>query len=336
MHRDARKTSEETIMPFPDPSEYKVFKIPKKHGGYRQIEAPNAQLKAKQRKLLQDMKGLHYISPFVHSFRSNHNVVTNAKGHVGAKYVLHIDASNFFPSITYNNFRWRVNQYKLYETTEGWQKWMDRFQLCFCKFPGDTEERLPQGAPTSPWISNVYLSKFDTVMARYMTYMDVNISKGSPTEVSKYNYSRYADDITISGPDEKRLWAIYFMMEKRLSRRYGITLNRRKTRMMGPSRRKVVCGIVVNEKTQPKRRWRKNLRAEVFNKLISKGVPKDKIKEVLNQIKEGKPTDKAYAKYLDNAALGRSSYLSMCRKTEGYGSSESIFISRHSDVLSNL
>ena len=298
-------------MPFPDKSEYKVFKIPKKHGGSRQIEAPNDVLKEKQRQLLKELKGLHYVSPFVHSFRSGHNVVTNAKGHVGAKYVLHIDASNFFPSITYTNFRYRVNHSRMYSDDKGWQKWMEDLKLCFCKFDDNGTERLPQGAPTSPWLSNVYLSKFDTVMARYMTYMGVQLNRGKPLEISKYNYSRYADDITISGPDKDRLWAIYFMMEKRLLTRYGITLNRRKTRMMGPGHRKIVCGIVVNEKTHPKRRWRKNLRAEIHNQLVA-------------------------GKELKASTLGKIAYLNMCKNTEGYSSSESIFVSRHSDVLSNL
>lgn len=295
---------------FSKPEEYTIFKIPKKHGGFRQIEAPNDDLKARQRKILQEMKGMHYISPFVHSFRSGHNVVTNAKGHVGAKYVLHIDASNFFPSITYTNFRYRVSHVNAF-LNGSHHDWFEHIEQCFCKFPGEEQERLPQGAPTSPWISNIYLSKFDTAMARYMTYMGVNVNRGNPTEVSEYNYSRYADDITISGPDKERLWAIFFMMERRLSRRYGITLNRRKTRMMGPGHRKVVCGIVVNEKTQPKRRWRKNLRAEIHNQLVA-------------------------GKELKASTKGKIAYLNMCRNTEGYSSSESIFISRHSEILSNL
>lgn len=292
-------------MEFSYADQYTIFKIPKKSGGFRQIEAPNDALKAEQRDILQKIKGMHYISPFCHSFRSARNVVSNAKGHVGAKYVLHIDAKNFFPSIAWDRFK------RLVHANPNFSIPQDILKRCFCKFEGDPVARLPQGAPTSPWLSNLYLSKFDTAMARYMSYMSVRIADGSPQEISQYNYSRYADDITISGPDEKRLWAIYFMMERKLFRRYGITLNRKKTRMMGPSNRKMVCGIVVNVKAQPRRRWRKNLRAEIHNQVV-KGQP------------------------LKASTLGKLAYLNMCKNTEGAPSSKELFSTRMSKVLEQL
>lgn len=293
---------------FSTEDQYKVFKIPKKHGGFRQIEAPNDDLKKTQRTLLQLMKGQHFISPFVHSFRSGHNVVTNAKGHVGAEYVLHIDASNFFPSITWNKFRRIVGTY-VYAGQKGVSE--EELKQCFCKFGDEQMERLPQGAPTSPWLSNIYLSRFDSTMARYMTFLGVPSEYNEPKKVSEYNYSRYADDITISGPDKDRLWAIFFMMERRLARRYGITLNRKKTRMMEPGHRKIVCGIVVNEKHHPKRRWRKNLRAEIHNQLVQ-GLE------------------------LKASTKGKIAYLEMCRNTQGRGSSEEIFMHRNAKVLEDF
>lgn len=285
---------------FSTQDQYRIFKIKKKSGGFRQIEAPNDELKASQRQLLQAMKGQHYISPFCHSFRSAKNVVTNAKGHLGAEYVLHIDASNFFPSITWRSF-WAWVGYRG-KRGQGFPVKAE-LERAFCQFDGDDEPRLPQGAPTSPWISNLYLSKFDTMMARYLSYLSVKIIDQKPSDVSEYNYSRYADDITISGPSKERLWAIFFMMEKKLQNRYKITLNRRKTRMMGPGQRKMVCGIVVNVHTQPKRRWRKNLRAEIHNQLVA-----------------GKP--------LSKSTLGKIAYLNMCKNTRGHGSSKELYMSR--------
>ena len=290
---------------FSKPEQYKVFRIPKKSGGFRQIEAPNEELKATQRKLLSNLKGLHYISPFCHSFRSSKNVVSNAIGHVGAKYVLHIDAKNFFPSITWRKF-WAIGGLKYNDIVK-----KDDLQKAFCMFDNELEPRLPQGAPTSPWLSNVYLARFDTLIARYLTYLSVSVVDGNPTSISEYNYSRYADDITISGPDPKRLWALFFMMEKRLDKKYGITLNRKKTRMMGPGQRKIVCGIVVNEKHHPRRRWRKNLRAEIHNQVVN-----------------GQP--------LKASTLGKIAYLNMCRNTDGKSSSQEIFSTRMSKVLEQL
>lgn len=293
---------------FSTQDQYKIFKIKKKSGGFRQIEAPNDELKSKQRRLLESMKGQHYISPFCHSFRSSKNVVTNAKGHLGANYVLHIDASNFFPSITWNNF-WQMVGYRGKRNKE-FPK-MDELKLAFCQFGDDPEPRLPQGAPTSPWLSNLYLSKFDTMMARYLSYLSVKIINQKPDDVSEYNYSRYADDITISGPSKERLWAIFFMMEKKLQKQYKITLNRKKTRMMGPGQRKIVCGIVVNVHTQPKRRWRKNLRAEIHNQLVA-----------------GKP--------LSKSTLGKIAYLNMCKNTHGNGSSKELYMSRMSKDMESI
>lgn len=292
---------------FSTKDQYKIFHIKKKSGKLRQIEAPNDELKHQQRKLLERMKGQSYISPFVHSFRSGHNVITNAWGHIQAKYVLHIDASNFFPSITWNNFIQKV------DIKQGGDfPTMDELRLAFCKFEGDGEERLPQGAPTSPWMSNLFLSRFDSYMARYMTNIGVRYVWGKGYEkYSEYNYSRYADDITISGPDKDRLWAIFFMMKQHLERRYSIILNGNKTRMMGPGQRKIVCGIVVNEKAQPKRRWRKNLRAEIHNQVVA-------------------------GKELKASTKGKIAYLNMCKNTEGVGSAKEVFMHRNRGVFEEM
>ena len=287
---------------FSTPEQYRVFQIPKKSGGTRQIEAPNEELKAFQRKVLDNMKQDFYISPHVHSFRSRHNVVTGAGGHVGATYVLHIDASNFFPSITWRNFMSNV-RYGHHRNVQA-----QDLAKCFCQFPGENEPRLPQGAPTSPWLSNIYLSRFDDMMARYLAFLSTRITNGRPTDLSPYNYSRYADDITISGPSKDRLWAIFFKMKEKLERHYGLVINTKKTRMMGPGQRKIVCGIVVNEKAQPKRRWRKNLRAEIHNQLVA-----------------GQP--------LRPSTLGKIAYLEMCRNTTYSGSSEKMYRKLNADIV---
>lgn len=292
---------------FSTKDQYKIFHLKKKSGKLRQIEAPNPELKAQQRELLNRMKGQSYISPFVHSFRSAHNVVTNAWGHLQAEYVLHIDASNFFPSITYQNFICRVDlkQGNNFPTAE-------EVKIAFCKFEEDGEERLPQGAPTSPWISNLYLSRFDSYMSRYMANIGMRYIWGKGYEgYSGYNYSRYADDITISGPDKERLWALYFMIKQHLEKRYKIILNDNKTRMMGPGQRKIVCGIVVNVKAQPKRRWRRNLRAEIHNQQVA-----------------GKP--------LKASTRGKIAYLNMCKNTEGIGSAKEVFMHRNRGVMEDL
>ena len=143
--------------------------------------------------------------------------------------------------------------------------------------------RLPQGAPTSPWLSNVFLTRFDYMMA--FSCKDAGMRTGSAI-----NYSRYADDICISGSDEKLLWALYFKAVKALDS-LGLSVNPKKTHMFLPHQRHMCVGLVVNKRPQPKRRWRKNLRAEIHNQVVA-----------------GKP--------LKKSTLGKINFLNMCRKQE--------------------
>jgi len=243
---------------------YTIFRIPKRKGGERIIEAPDAILKAKQQALIPILQKTFKVSPFAHAFQPYKNIVTMAIPHVGKKWVGCIDIEDFFPSIQYrifmevsscktNSFSKNKN-FKLYH--EGNEKTRKEFNenynilnTCFNDFEDNKYQRLPQGAPTSPLISNIIMYSIDWKMAwKCFTY--------------QCDYTRYADDLVVSGSSKQDVVNSLKYAEKLLTG-IGLKVNHKKTKIMHRSKRQLVCGIVVNEKLNIPRKYRKNLRAEI-------------------------------------------------------------------------
>lgn len=221
---------------------YTIWKIKKRNGGFRVIESPCDSLKQQQNESLKELKREWRVSPFAHAFQPYRNIVTMAMPHVKKKWVLSVDLEDFFPSINISNFMNIINEkYPI--------PLMPRIH--FHDFKDGKGERLPQGAPGSPFISNIYMHDFDWRMA-WRCY-----SHGC-------DYTRYADDITISGDNKKDLISIYAYMRGVLKETYSLNINKKKTKYMPHWKRQLVCGVIVNEKLNLPRRWRKNLRAELF------------------------------------------------------------------------
>lgn len=233
---------------------YNVFTIPKRDGSMRTIEAPDDELKAKQREALKVLRKTFKVSPFAHAFQPYKNTVTCALPHVGKRWVGCIDIKDFFPSIRRDRFDQLKDQYKA-SIAVG-------FHECFHDFKEGKGIRLPQGAPTSPFLSNAYLFKFDWMMA-WLAYN------------RKICYSRYADDLIFSGNSAKDIRLLFRISEQQLKGKYSLSINHKKTKMMHRRQRQLVCGIVVNEKINLPRKWRKNLRAEIFQKKRAGDIPEE-------------------------------------------------------------
>jgi len=155
---------------------YTTFDIPKRSGGTRKISTPITALKIIQRKLNQVLQQVYKPRPSVHSFISNHDIVSNATKHLGREWVLNLDLKNFFPSITFPRVIGLFKK-KPYEIPSPAATVLAQI-CCF-------EDKLPQGAPTSPIVSNMICAKLDNELYRL---------------ARKYRcrYTRYADDITFS------------------------------------------------------------------------------------------------------------------------------------------
>lgn len=159
---------------------YTEFRIPKHSGGYRSIHAPVASLKQLQKEILvflfQDCKLL--CNNAVHSYVKHRNCKTAIEAHqkTGARWFLKLDIKDFFDSCMYEPVLQALrNIHPLSLLSE--QQIRTIFCLCFL------DGKLPQGAPTSPMLSNLYLQDFD--------YM---VTKQFPS----YTYTRYADDLLFS------------------------------------------------------------------------------------------------------------------------------------------
>lgn len=215
---------------------YRTFQLPKKGGGIRTIEAPRVFLKVLQRVAadlyLRDLR----VSEVVHSFRSGRSVITNAEHHVGARYVANVDITDFFGRI-------KREQIKGTLVDNGFSIPASEFLSRLVTKKG----RLPQGAPTSPLISNAVLYSFDERVAAHCA-------------ASGLIYSRYADDMTVSGNDRRTVNGALGFIRSEL-RKYGLSLNNKKTRVATRSGQQRVTGVVVNVVASPPRTRRKLIRA---------------------------------------------------------------------------
>ncbi|OKH30196.1 RNA-directed DNA polymerase [Nostoc calcicola FACHB-389] len=155
---------------------YKTFEISKKSGGIRQISTPITALKIIQKKLNQVLQTVYEIKPSVHGFVTGKNIVTNAQAHTKKRYVLNLDLTDFFPSINFGRVRgmFMATPYGLHPDVA-----TVLAQIC-CH-----NNQLPQGAPTSPIVTNMICAKMDSQLQRL-------------AKEYKATYTRYADDITFS------------------------------------------------------------------------------------------------------------------------------------------
>jgi RNA-directed DNA polymerase len=232
-------------------SYYREFKIPKKSGGHRIIRAPSAQLAHLQTKISELLSRVYTPRVVVTAFRAGHSIKDNAARHVRKSFVFNLDLKDFFSSITFHRVRGllQAKPYSFsYETAT--------VIAHLTTYDGV----LPQGAPSSPIISNMICSKMDGEILR--------LSKSC-----RATYTRYADDLTFSflGPAEcvsekivklnKECWhfshsAIEVGNElSEIIENNGFLINKDKTRLQAKNRKQVVTGLTVNKKVNVDRRF---------------------------------------------------------------------------------
>lgn len=224
-------------------TDYNVFRIPKRSGGWREILEPKPELKAKQRSILAWLMARRIgPSPYAHAFVRKRSILTNALPHVGKRVVVKIDMKDFFPSITEG----QVAQALVREGLTGSES-RAIAQIC------TVEGRLPQGAPTSPFLSNLVFKPFD--------YRLAGIAKAWSKSASPTAFTRYADDLAFSG-NNPRLNLIIHPVRAILDEA-GFVINRAKTRVYRASNRQTVTGVIVNSVANVDRKLRRRLRGEL-------------------------------------------------------------------------
>lgn len=217
---------------------YERISIPKKDGSRRILLAPDPLLKHVQKNLLRHvLEGLS-IAGCATAYRRQAGIICNASGHVGKPLVMKLDIRDFFGSITFPMVLCHAFPVKYFPPPVG----VLLTSLCCCG------EYLPQGAPTSPAVSNLVMKPFDEYMAGWC-------------RERKISYSRYCDDMAFSGDFDA--WEVRQKAENFL-RAMGFELNRKKTKILPQNMRQTVTGLVVNERVQTSAQYRRKLRQELY------------------------------------------------------------------------
>ncbi len=249
-------------------SHYIRFTIPKKTGGHRLISAPMPRLKEAQYWILRNILEKLQVHDAVHGFCISKSIVTNASPHLKSEWVINLDLQDFFPTIIYKRVKGLFKSFGYSESTATiFALICTEPEIEAVKLDGKTyyvsqgERFLPQGAPTSPAISNLICRRMDKRLQRI---------------ASEFNliYTRYADDITFSSSHNnvnigKLLRQINYIVDTE-----NFTIHKDKTRVMRKSRRLEVTGIVVNEKLNITRKTLKRFRALLYQ--IEKDGPEGK------------------------------------------------------------
>jgi RNA-directed DNA polymerase len=160
----------------PAAERYRIFTIAKRSGGTRTIESPCVQIKFLQQALLYHLQEIYVPRVSVHGFTFGRSIVTNARRHVGCRWLLNIDLRDFFPSIHIGRI---IGLFRAPPFNCGKEAAVTLAQIC------TVDGRLPQGGPTSPIISNMICFKMDREILEF-------------AKTFRCTYTRYADDITIS------------------------------------------------------------------------------------------------------------------------------------------
>ncbi|WP_145249046.1 retron St85 family RNA-directed DNA polymerase [Pseudomonas oryzihabitans] len=219
------------------PYRYKVYSIPKRNGrGMRIIAQPSEALKVMQRLVLDDyLMGLP-IHNSATAYIVGKSIRDNALRHANNPYLLKMDFSEFFPSISPADLSLHVKKYKGVVSPE--DEFMLR-KLFFWAQKHDTRHRLSIGAPSSPFISNTLMYEFDSKLSRACSEKEVV-------------YTRYADDLTLTTRNKDVLFSMpEFIAGLCQQIEYPrLQINSEKTVFSSKKHNRHVTGIVINNKNE--------------------------------------------------------------------------------------
>ncbi len=217
---------------------YRTLKLKKANGKWRTLHEPDAVLKQAQIFILHDILRYAPVSRYATAYIAGKSLRDNALPHVGHRYLLKLDITDFFDSVTYQQILSAAFNSKLYPQQIG------AMLTAFCC----RNERLPQGAPTSPTLSNLVMRRFDDALGGWCAERGIT-------------YTRYCDDLTFSA--DVPLYAVYQKACGMLAE-MGFEVNRRKTHFITSATRQSVTGLTVNEKVSVPSDYKRALRQEIY------------------------------------------------------------------------
>lgn len=217
---------------------YKVYKIKKHNDNYRTIYNPNNQLKIIQKNILKNILNHRSISKYAKAYHRGISLKDNATPHINQNKILKLDIIDFFESIEYPAI------YSSCFNEAYFPKSVGHLLTQLCTY----ESRLPQGAPTSSYISNLVMKDFDEELGKWC-------------EEHNINYTRYSDDMTFSGdfnPSE------VIQKVRKMLYKLNLKINTKKIHVISNSQQQNVTGIVVNNKIQASSKYRNQIRQSIY------------------------------------------------------------------------
>lgn len=229
---------------------YITFEIPKKNNGTRTINAPLDDLKEIQKKLAIVLSSYQKTiwtenkihSKISHGFEKGKGIITNAEAHRNKRYLLNVDLENFFDSFHFGRVCGYFEKNRYFMLPHEVAVVIAQL-VCY-------GGRLPQGAPSSPIITNLICQALDIKIL-------------SLARKYKMDYTRYADDLSFSTNNknfveckDEFVRELYQIIEQQ-----GFSINEKKTRLQYRDSKQVVTGLVVNKKVNVERMYYKETRA---------------------------------------------------------------------------
>lgn len=287
---------------------YSSFTVKKKNGGERIINAPANGLKHILRPIntiLNCIADPHFKAT---GFVPGKSIVDNARQHIGKQYVYNIDLKDFFHSFhrSWVKYGFMLKPFKLDKEKEE----IAFLLASLCTHPfeidGEIKTVLPQGAPTSPTITNILCVKLDRRLNGLAKRFNIT-------------YTRYADDITFSSQTNVFSKEEFLEELHRIIKDQKLDINPSKTRLQHNGFRQDVTGLIVNEKVNVNSRYIKQLRMwlfywEKYGYVKAEQIFKRDYKADKGHVKKGEPS-------FENVLRGKLDYLRMVK-----GSSDSTYL----------
>lgn len=277
---------------------YRTFFIPKKSGGMREINAPVSKLEAFLWPVDLILKSLYEPKSCVMGFTYGRSIVDNAKAHLGQNYILNLDIQDFFPSIKQARI-WKRLQLAPFNFPQDVASVIAG--LCSYKVTkenGTTEYVLPQGAPTSPVLTNIICERLDRRL--------MGVAK-------RFNlrYTRYADDMTFSSMHSVlNIGGEAYMEIVKVIEEQGFVLNNKKTRLQKVGARQEVTGLILSEKVNTPRTYVRGIDQILY---VWEKFGYEKAYARLLQEEGGKAYQKRGVSTLENVLEGKLDYLKMVK-----------------------
>ena len=278
---------------------YYSFKIPKRKGGFRQIDAPIDELKEIQDTILHLFINILNILPHnaAHAYVKGRSTITMAQKHKNNNCIIKLDIKDFFNSITANILREQLLKQEIFIKIN---ELCDKNFINLLVLIATKNGTLVQGNPLSPFLSNMIMLDFDHRLTKAI----------STHRIPYYTYTRYADDIYLSAPKFRYSKKVVNFIDNLLKECYNnnILLNKEKTNFLKITNKCYITGLKLNKDHNVTfgHEQKRQLKLKLYNLFVAYNLnqcPKEEIQEVLGLFSYMKAIEPNYANYLERKYL---------------------------------